>query len=92
MDELLGKESGIQHLTFVEYALDWRNVGTNEEVYLFLLIVKTLLDISEALVSALLKGYKMAVDAIALKQILFKDCITPPAKSCRIDTIDPIAN
>ena len=37
-------------------------------------------------------GYKMAVDAIALKQVLFEDGVTPPAKSCRIDTIDSIAN
>lgn len=76
----------------LEYALNRRDIGADEEIYRFLLIVKTLLDIGEALVSALLEGYKMAVDAIALKQILFEDCITPPAKSCRIDTIDPIAN
>lgn len=40
----------------------------------------TLLDISEALVSALLKGYKMAIDTIALKQVLFEDGVTPSAK------------
>ena len=34
----------------------------------------------------------MAVDAITLKQVLFEDGVTPPAKSCRIDTIDSIAN
>ena len=37
-------------------------------------------------------SYKMAIDAIALKQVLFEDGVTPPEKSCRIDTIDSIAN
>ena len=77
---MLCKESGIQHLSFVEYALDRRNIGADEEINLLLLIIETLLDISEALVSALLKGYKMAIDAIALKQVLFEDGVTPPAK------------
>ena len=67
-------------------------IRKDEEINLLLLIVKTLLDISEALVGALLKGHKMAVDAIALKKVLFEDNVTPSAKSCRIYTIDSIAN
>ena len=55
-------------------------IRKDEEINLLLLIVKTLLDISEALVGALLKGHKMAVDAIALKQVLFEDSVTPSAK------------